>query len=182
MVTHFSNADGSVTGIYNGYSPDFVTQLPRHLAYLRDSLGVTSDVLDLSLVSLKYVDALCTEQKRVSRPFPQALEESIIAYCGEVLRSQVGGEWFYYVVPADARSGERYFPAIQGAAGIEIDFFGIVQKELERPSGCYLSTYLPVCLSPPLPVQKWERHPSGDDMFPPLPKKPPLRRVFPSKE
>ena len=182
MFTEFSNGDGSISHRSNGYSPDFVTHLATHLAYLTRTIAPDTSFLDLSLESVKRLDELLTHRKKESSSLPDALIISTVAYCGEVLRTQLGGEWFFYVCPADKHGGERYFPAIQSAEGNDIEFVGIVENEFERSTKFRLHSRLFALTLPPIPVQQWESHPLGDDLFPPLEKAPPLRKIFPAKE
>lgn len=181
MFTEFSNGDGSFSIRSNGYNLDFVAHIAAHLAYLTQALAPDTSFLDLSLESVKRLDELLTNRKKESLSLPDALIISTVAYCGEVLRTQLGGEWFFYVCPADNRGGERYFPAIQSIEGKDIEFTGIVETEFERSTKFRLHSRLLLLTLPELPVQKWESHPLGD-MFPPLEIAPPLRKIFPAKE
>lgn len=182
MFTEFPNGDGSTTIRSNGYSLDFVAHIAAHLTYLTHTLAPASSLLDLSMESVARLDELLTHRKKESPSLPDELIISTVAYCGEVLRTQVGGEWFLYVSPADKYGGERYFPAIQSAEGKHIEFYGIVEREFERSTSFRLHSHLYVLLLPEIPVQQWETHLLGDDLFPPLEKAPPLRKIFPAKE
>lgn len=178
MVTHFPNADGSTTVRSNGYGADFVVHLATHLAYLHLALTPNTSFLDQSLDSLKRLDEVLTARKKESQPFPDALIISTVAYCGEVLRKQVEGEWFLYVCPTDEYGSERYFPAIQNAAGVELEFCGLIEREFERATNFHLYSKIFGLTLPALPVQKWENHLLGDALFPPLEKVAPLRKIF----
>ena len=183
LFTEFPNEDGSITVRPNGYSLDFVSHIAAHLTYLTHTLAPATSFLDLSMESIERLDELLTQRKKESLSLPDELIISTVAYCGEVLRTQVGGEWFLYVSPADKYGGERYFPAIQSAEGKQIDFYGIVQMEFQRSTSFRLHSRLYVLLLlSEIPVQKWEHHLLGDDMFPPLEKAPPLRKIFPAEE
>lgn len=182
MFTEFPNGDGSTTIRSNGYSLDFVAHIAAHLTYLTHTLAPATSFLDLSMESIERLDELLTHRKKEFPSLPNELIISTVAYCGEVLRTQVGGEWFLYVSPADKYGGERYFPAIQSAEGEHIEFAGFVESEFERSTEFSLYSYLLYLTLPKIPVQEWESHPLGDDLFPPLEKAPPLRKIFPAKE
>lgn len=181
MFTEFSNGDGSFSIRSNGYDLDFVAHLAAHLAYLTQALAPDTSFLDLSLESVKRLDELLTDRKKESLSLPVALIISTVAYFGEVLRTQLGGEWFFYVCSADKHGGERYFPAIQSTEGKDIEFTGIVENEFERSAKFRLYSHLFRLTLPETPVQKWGSHLLGD-MFPPLEKTPPLRKIFPAKK
>jgi hypothetical protein len=188
MFTEFPHEDGSTTIRSNGYSLDFVAHLAAHLAYLRHTLAPATSFLDLSMESVARLDVLLTYRQKEATSLPDELIRSTVAYCGEVLRTQLGGEWFFYVSPADKYGGERYFPAIQSAEGKHIEFYGFVEREFERfrefgrfTEFSLYSSILFLTL-PKILVQEWESHPLGDDLFPPLEKAPPLRKIFPAKE
>ena len=168
MHTHFPNADGSVTVRSDGYGPYFVTQLATHLTHLTDALAPGTGPLDLTPESLQRLDERFKKYKQESRPFPPALLAGTVAYCGEVLRVQFGGEWRLWTFPADAYGGERYFPFLHRAAGNAIDFVGLVEEEVARSQDSCLYSALRVLMLPALTVGNWEAHPCGDDTFPAL--------------
>jgi hypothetical protein len=179
MVTRFPNADGSITVRSNGYGFDFVANMAAHLAYLTGELTSDTSLLDQNLDSLKRLDELLTKRQKEVQCLPDDLVISTVAYCGEVLRKQVGGQWFLYVCPADTYGDERYFPAIQSAVGNEIEFVGIVEREFERSTTFHLHSKILRLTRLTLPVQQWKNHPLGNDLFPPLERASPLRKIFP---
>lgn len=164
MGVRFSNPDVSVIIRADGCTPDFLLHLAAHLAAHRGHMArwaaPEAPLLDGSWKSLRRLDQVLAQRKHAGRPLPRAVINGAIAYCGEVLRAQLGGEWAVETSPADAWGGPRYYPGIRGAAGEVIGVAGLVEDECERPDGSRLYIKLRGWASP-LPVNKVSEHPAG---------------------
>jgi hypothetical protein len=110
MSTRFTNADGSVIIRSDGCQADFVEHLATHQAFLKRYFDVPTSRWDYSIESLRALDDLLCPQKKPQPVFPRALVDSVIAYCGEVLRSQLGGHWFLFTCEADEMGGSAISP------------------------------------------------------------------------
>lgn len=131
--------------------------------FLKRDFDVPTSRWDYSIESLRALDDLLCPQKKPQPVFPRALVDSVIAYCGEVLRSQLGGHWFLFTCEADEIGGERYFPSITLPTGAHLDFAALVEEEFESPIDSRLYDHMKrLITSPlPLPVQQWQAHPAG---------------------
>lgn len=165
MSTSIQHADGSKSIRADGCAPDFLAHLATHRACLARLVASEAPFLDGSWESIKRLDEVLAEHKQAPCLIPRAMIEGTIAYCGEVLRTSMGGEWVLLTCPADAWGGPRYFPRIRSATGQELEVAALVEDECERTAGSRLYPLLFGLTLTPLLVEKWVEHPLGN-MFP----------------
>jgi hypothetical protein len=75
----------------------WVSGIPARLAALRDRSGAAAGTLDLSATSLRTLEELVladiTTMDQLEAPEHRDITDQYVAYLGETLRTQAGGEW-----------------------------------------------------------------------------------------
>jgi hypothetical protein len=162
MSTTFPHPDGSVTVRCDGCAPDFLTHLATHQTFLQQYFDFHSGLLDYGVESLRSLDARLDAVKQEAQPLPRALVDGLVAYCGEVVRGQTGGEWFMLVWPADTLGGVRYFPSIRPPDGPPLHVAPLIEDAAENRSDVRLYDLINRLTRPTtftLPTQQWGAHP-----------------------
>jgi hypothetical protein len=110
------------------YGMNFPAQAINLIQQLPDLMGLPPDDLDFTFDSLKSLDRILSEAD-LDEALDAPVFPALVAYCGEVLRRAIQGEW-------DMRNAEKFAdiwePWIRSAEGASIDVGLAIYRSLEE--------------------------------------------------
>ncbi|MDJ1466936.1 hypothetical protein [Xanthocytophaga flava] len=138
----------------DGVEPDFLNKITDYNNLLIQKLQSDSVILNGKLESIAELEKMMNIIFNQDSSFAADMKFAILAYCGEVIRREVNGEWDLLLVKDEI--GERYFPVIK-FNDTEYDFYGHIEDYFlkQKESRRSLYTIINSIVKPVhLPVEK----------------------------
>lgn len=114
-----------------GCDSNFLDEISLHLLFIKQFFLNRGITLNNSFEQLTEIEAFIADNQQEAELHTRDFFQGLVAYCGELLRAELSGQWEMVTSSATTTYPEnRYFPAIVDENGQEYEFSAVVEHQL----------------------------------------------------